>query len=88
MPIDLYKSDARYFQVVDGKLLPPFNVVAHLGDKAAELLQIAAKTAPFLSIDDIKERGKVPQTAIDVLKEMGVLEGLPQSNQMSLFDLM
>ena len=86
LPMDLYQSDARYFKIVDGKLLPPFNVIAGMGDKAAEQLAIAASQGEFLSIDDIRERGKVSQTILDTMVELGIISGLPQSNQLSLFD--
>ena len=84
--MDLYQSDARYFKIVDGKLLPPFNVISGMGDKAAEQLAIAASQSKFLSLDDIKDRGKVSQTIIDKMVELGIVSGLPQSNQLSLFD--
>ena len=41
LPIDLYKSHSRNFQIVDGKLLPPFNSIDGLGDVAAELIMNA-----------------------------------------------
>ncbi len=86
LPMDLYQSDARYFKIVDGKLLPPFNVISGMGDKAAEQLQIAASQGRFLSLDDIKTRGKVSQTILDKMVELGIVSGLPRSNQLSLFD--
>ena len=43
LPIDLYKSHSRNFQIVDGKLLPPFNSIDGLGDVAAELIMNAAE---------------------------------------------
>ena len=88
LPIDLYKSDARYFQIVDGKLLPPFASIDGMGDTAAESLAIAASQQEFLSIDDMRERGKVSQTICDTMKRMGLLKGLPESNQLSMFDFM
>ena len=88
IPMDLYKSDARYFQIVDGKLLPPFSSIDGMGDTAAESLAIAASQQEFLSIDDMKERGKVSQTICDTMKRLGLLKGLPESNQLSMFDFM
>ncbi len=88
LPMDLYESDARYFKIVDGKLLPPFNTLEGLGDSAAETLQIAASQKKFTSKDEIKTRGKISQTAIDKLSELGVIHGLPQSAQLSIFDVL
>ncbi|SHI84253.1 PolC-type DNA polymerase III [Pseudobutyrivibrio xylanivorans] len=86
LPMDLYQSDSRYFKIVDDKILPPFNSLPGMGDKAAEQLQIAASQGKFLSLDDIKDRGKVSQTIIDKMVELGVIKDLPQSNQLSIFD--
>ncbi len=86
MPIDLYKSDARYFQIVDGKLLPPFSSIEGLGESAAESLQIAAAEKPFLSKTDLRERGKVPAKVVDTMERLGIIKGLPEENQLSLFD--
>ncbi len=88
LPLDLYRSDARYFKIVDGKLLPPFSSIDGMGEAAAESLAIAAAQKPFLSIDDIKERGHVSQTVCDTMKNLGLLKGLPESNQLSFFDML
>ena len=86
LPMDLYQSDSRYFKIVDGKLLPPFNVISGMGDKAAEQLQIAAAQGKFLSQDEIRDRGKVSQTILDKMVELGIVKDLPKSNQLSLSD--
>ncbi len=86
LPIDLYRSDARLFQVVDGKLLPSFNSIDGLGEKAADAIQEAAKQGTFLSKDDFQERAKVGKSITDQLSTLGILGDLPESNQISLFD--
>ncbi len=86
LPMDLYKSDARYFQIVDGKLLPPFNSIDGMGDKAAETLAIAAAQGKFLSKDDLRERGKVSKSTIELMSDLGIISDLPESNQLSFFD--
>ena len=86
LPIDLYQSDARLFQIVDGKLLPSFNSIDGLGEKAAYAICEAAKQGQFLSKDDFKERAKVGKTLADQLGDLGILGDLPESNQISLFD--
>ncbi len=86
LPIDLYRSDARLFQIVDGKLLPSFSSIDGLGEKAAYAICEAAKQGQFLSKDDFKERAKVGKTMADQLGDLGILGDLPESNQISLFD--
>ena len=58
-----------------------------MGGIAAEALEIAAKGEPFMSKDDIQQRAKVSRTTLDVMGEMGLLGDLPESNQLSIFDL-
>ena len=87
LPIDLFKSHSRLFQIVDGKLLPPFNSIDGLGDSAAENIMEAALDGPYLSRDDFKARTKASQTITDKMAELHLLGDLPQSNQISLFDM-
>ena len=91
LKIDLYQSDAIKFQVVEGKLLPPFSVIEGMGGIAAEALAVAAhaeteRGEKFLSKDDIRQKAKVSQTVLDTMAEHGLLGGLPESNQLSIFD--
>jgi DNA polymerase-3 subunit alpha (Gram-positive type) len=59
-----------------------------MGDKAAENVVEAAREGKFLSQDDFRERGKVSTTVVEKMAELGLLEGLPISNQMSLLDFL
>ena len=86
LPIDIYKSQATKFQIVDGKLLPPFSSIDGMGEKAADAVEMAAKNGPFLSKDDFRQRTKVSKTVIDLMADLGVLGDMPESNQLSLFD--
>ena len=87
LPIDLYKSKATKFQIVDGKLLPPFSSIEGMGDKAADAVERAATQGPYLSLDDFRQRTKVSKTVIDFMADLGLFGDLPKSNQLSLFDL-
>ena len=86
LPLDVYTAKARYFQIMDGKLMPALNTIEGLGDKAAEAIEDAAKQGAFLSKDDFRQRTKVSKTVIDLMSDLGLLEGLPETNQLSLFD--
>ncbi|WP_027437893.1 PolC-type DNA polymerase III [Lachnospira multipara] len=87
MPIDIYKAKARSFQIIDGKIMPSFKVVSKIGESAGESIEIAARYGKFLSKDDLRTRAKIGQTVIDKLTDLGLLEGMATSNQLSLFDL-
>jgi DNA polymerase-3 subunit alpha (Gram-positive type) len=86
LPVDLYKSDATVWVAAsDTEIYPPFNAIEGLGDTVAQNIVRERENGAFLSIEDVQKRGKVSQTLIDKMKEMGILKDLPDSNQLSLF---
>ncbi len=86
-PLDIYKAQATKFLIVDGKLMPPFISIEGMGGKAAEAVAEAAKDGVYLSKDDFRQRTKASKTVIDYMAGIGLLGDLPESNQLSLFDL-
>ena len=86
MPLDIYRAKAARFQIIDGKLMPPLNSIDGLGDKAAIQIVEAASHGAFLSKEDFMIRSKAGKTITDMLSDLGILAGLPESNQLSLFD--
>ncbi len=85
LPIDLYKSDSTKFLVEEDGIRPPLNSIPGLGTVAAQGIQEARKDGKFMSIDDMKIRSKVGNSVSDLLKKFGCLDGMSQSNQLSLF---
>lgn len=85
--IDLYKSDAENFIIDGDKLIAPFRAVPSLGLNVAKQIVEARKDGPFLSKEDLANRGKVSKTLIEYMTENGVLKDLPDENQLSLFDM-
>lgn len=86
--IDIYKSMAKEF-IVDHdnkQIIPPFIVIKNLGEGTAESVVEARKDGEFLSIEDLVDRTRLNTSNIENLKELGALDGLPESNQISLFD--
>ncbi|MCR4806921.1 MAG: PolC-type DNA polymerase III [Lachnospiraceae bacterium] len=86
-PIDLFKVQAQKCQIIDGKIMPHLGSIEGLGDKAAESIVDACKDGPFISKDDFRDRTRVSNTVIDTLSRLHILDDLPESNQMSLFDI-
>lgn len=82
--VDLYKSDAKEFLIVDNYLLVPFTKIPNLGEKAAEKI-IRARGEEFRSIEDFVSKTGCNKTNVQTLKELGVLKDLPETNQISLF---
>ncbi|MDE5940101.1 MAG: PolC-type DNA polymerase III [Lachnospiraceae bacterium] len=87
VPIDIFTAQSRLFQIVGGKLMPSLNSIDGLGEKAADAIVEAAKDGPFLSKDDFRDRTKVSKSVIDLMSQLGLLGNIPESNQISIFDL-
>jgi DNA polymerase-3 subunit alpha (Gram-positive type) len=86
--VNLYKSLADEFTVDPDNpkaLIPPFTVIDGLGAGVASSVVEAAKQAEFLSKEDLEKRTQLSGTLIKKLDMMGVLNGLSDRNQMSLF---
>ena len=86
--IDLYKAKARDFQIIDGKIMPAFTAIDKLGGSCAVMIEDEAKQGQFFSKDDLRQRAKVPQTVMETMDRLGILEGMTQSNQLNIFDFL
>lgn len=84
-PIDLYRSDAKNFLPTEEGLLPPFSSLQGLGVNAAQSIVEGRKDGEFNTLEELKERTSLGRSLIDLLKENGVLDGIPETNQLCLF---
>ncbi len=87
LPVDLYKSKATIYQVEDGKIRLAFKSIKGLGEAAATNLENAKNDGEgdFISVDDIQRRSGISSAVVSALRDLGALEGIPESSQMSLF---
>ena len=85
LPVDVYKSDSKRFMIEDGKIRLPFCSLSGVGEAAAESLSEVGKTTEYLSIEDMIQKTKVNKSVIEILRDSGALDGIPESSQMSLF---
>ena len=83
MPIDIYKADAKKFQIIDGKIMPSLSSIDGMGDKAAIQLMEAAKDGVFLSQAELRDRAKVPRTVVETMARLGILGDMPEEGQLS-----
>ena len=85
--IDVSKSDGKNFIITDDMkgLIIPFRALDGLGENVALSIVKARESGDFISIEDLRERGKINNTSLDKLKELGCLDNLSESNQLSLF---
>lgn len=88
LPLDIYTAKAHDFQIIDGKLMPSLDTIEGLGEKAADALveAVAAQDGPFVSKNDLREKSKLSKTVIETMSDLGLLEGLPEDSQLSIFD--
>lgn len=87
MPIDIYRADDINCQIIDGKIMPSFNSVEGVAGKAAAQIKEAAKQGPFISKEDLRIRAKIGKSTIEKMTNLGLLDGMPESSQLSIFDL-
>jgi len=85
VPLDMYKANATKFIVTEGGLMPPLCSIQGLGETVAQNIIEAREDGEFITIDDFRQRTKATKTVIELLKKNGVLAGLPETNQLSLF---
>ena len=83
MPIDIYVADDIRFQVIDGKIMPSLASIEGMGEKAAKQLKDAASKGRFISKEDLQAHSKIGKSAIDKLSELGILDGMPDTNQLT-----
>jgi DNA polymerase-3 subunit alpha (Gram-positive type) len=84
-PAEIGTSSATRFLVVNDKVLLPFVALTGVGENAAKAITAEFEKKPFLSVDDMRNRAKLNKTAIEALTNHGVLAGIPESDQLSLF---
>lgn len=94
LPIDLYESHANKFKLIDDThILPPLSSIPGLGGIAAENIYKAAQEAkksgePFFTREEIRLKCKVGNSVIEMLDRFGILEGIQETAQSSIFDML
>ncbi|MDO1605512.1 PolC-type DNA polymerase III [Lactobacillus sp. YT155] len=84
--VDINESEAFDFKIIDDHtLLAPFRAVPGLGENVAKQIVAAREEKPFLSKEDLSNRGKVSKKLIEYLTVNNVISDLPDENQLSLF---
>jgi len=84
--IDIYRSEATRFTVLEDGLLPPFTSVHGLGEAAALDTVEKREGKTFVSIEEFSMCcGKLSKTHIEQLKKLGAFAGMADTSQMTLF---
>ena len=85
--IDINRSEAVAF-VIDAerkKIIPSLSTIDGIGAALGQQIVEARKKHRFTSVEDLRQRGHVGEKAIETLRRHHALDGLPESEQMTLF---
>ena len=87
LPVDLYKSDWRVYQIENGKIRLPFSAISGVGKNAAKSIFDAVHDSDgdFISCDDLMAKAHIGANVIESLKQTGALDDIPNHRQISLF---
>ncbi|HLR35760.1 MAG TPA: PolC-type DNA polymerase III [Tissierellales bacterium] len=85
--VDLYKSHSDKFLIGTNGIIPPLKTIEGVGGRAARNIVKEREKGKFISIEDFATRAKVSKTVIEALKEHNCFYGLPEANQINLFNI-
>ena len=85
--VDIYRSDAEKFIILEKTLLPPLASLEGISASAARGITESRKEGEFTSVDDLHKRSGISKTQIEILREHGCLEGMSESDQLELFGM-
>ncbi len=85
LPVDLYRSEVNTFTLEDGAIRCPFTSLPGLGESVAQQIVEARAGGAFLSVEDLQVRGRVGSAVLETLRQHGALDGLTETNQISMF---
>ncbi len=85
LPIDIYRSDAKRYNIEGNKLRLPFCAANGVGVNAAKAIYDAVHEGELLSIEELQERSGVTGSVIENLESVGAFGSLPKTDQISLF---
>ena len=93
MPLDIYQADDVNCLIIDDKIMPPFDSVEGVAGKAASQIKAAVQElrkddpeAKFISKEDLRLRSGIGKSTIEKMTALGILDGMPESSQLSIFD--
>ena len=89
LPIELGKSYASKYVVEDEKVRLPFTSLKGVGETAAIALESATMHGQeYISIEELQQASGVGSAVMDKLRDVGALGDLPDTSQVSFFNMM
>jgi len=85
-PLNLYEADATKFKIVDAGIMPPLSSIQGLGETVAQnIVDARLDGGEFFTVEEFRQRTKVTKGVLELLKNNGVLDGIPETDQLTLF---
>ena len=83
----MFRSAAVRLRFVpeNGRIRIPFNALDGVGENAALKIVAAREEGEIFSKLELQERAKLPKSVMEILENNGVLKGLSETNQITLF---
>jgi len=89
LPVDIMRSHKTRFLPEGNALRCPFTAISGFPEAAAQgMIDARNPERPFLSVEDLRLRARAGVSAIDMLRQQGALEGLPETSQVDIFSLL
>jgi len=86
LPVDLYRSDASAFIPENGGIRIPFNTLPGLGDTAAKnIVSVRDSEGTIFSKEELRQKAKLTKAVMEILEANHVLDGMNETNQITLF---
>ena len=85
LPIDLHRSDAKYFLPEPEGIRMPFLALAGLGDTVAAKIVEVREAGEIFSVEELRTKAGLSKTIVELLRSRGVFGGLQETDQYSLF---
>ncbi|SMP47504.1 PolC-type DNA polymerase III [Anoxynatronum buryatiense] len=87
LQVNLYASHPEQFIIEKNKVLPPLSSLQGVGQNAARRISEEREKGDFLSLEDLRQRTGASKVVIETLRNHGACHDLPETNQLSLFNL-
>lgn len=72
----------------NNKIIPPYSAIDGVSAQNSAGLFEACKDGQFISIEDLVSKSGINKTAVEGLKNAGLLHGLQETNQIDLFSML
>ncbi|WP_297376993.1 PolC-type DNA polymerase III [uncultured Helcococcus sp.] len=86
--IDLYESHPTNFEVIDESTIrPPLMAIDNVSEAIALDIAKAREKGKFISKEDFKQRTITNKTAMASIEDLGLFEGMQETNQIDFFSI-